>query len=105
MNATLIILRMGGERGEDVRSPTNPYRLAFTVRRHHVRQQEPADAAGATLAAGAVDFLLPEMAGRARPESFGGRTDLHLSGRKSYDIHPPALDSDAPPSSYLLPMA
>src|SRR5262249_4166301 len=48
---------------------------------------------------------------RARPESFGGRIDVHLCGRKSYDIHPAALHSDAlarvkaATGSYLLPMA
>jgi hypothetical protein len=48
---------------------------------------------------------------RARPESFGGRIDVHLSGRKSYDIHPAVLHSDAlarvktATGSYLLPMA
>ena len=48
---------------------------------------------------------------RARPESFGGRIDVHLSGRKSYDIHPAVLHSEAlartkaATGSYLLPAA
>jgi hypothetical protein len=48
---------------------------------------------------------------RARPESFAGRIDVQLSGRKSYDMHPAVLRSDAlarvkaATGSYLLPMA
>jgi hypothetical protein len=29
---------------------------------------------------------------RARPESFSGRLDVHLSGRKSYDFHASIFD-------------
>ena len=48
---------------------------------------------------------------RARPETVGGRIDVHLSGRKSYDINPAILHSDAMArtkemnGSYLLSMA
>jgi hypothetical protein len=48
---------------------------------------------------------------RARPEVIGGRIDVHLSGRKSYDIHPAVLHSDgltrikAANGSWLLPLA
>jgi hypothetical protein len=48
---------------------------------------------------------------RARPESFGGCIDVHLSGRKSYDIDPAILRSEALArtkemnGSYLLSMA
>jgi hypothetical protein len=48
---------------------------------------------------------------RARPEAFGGRIDVHLSGRKWYDIDPTILYSEvlarakAINGSYLLPMA
>ena len=31
---------------------------------------------------------------RLRPECFGGRVETHLTGRKSYDIHPGVLTCD-----------
>ena len=31
---------------------------------------------------------------RARPETFGGRIEVHLTGRKSYDLHPAILACD-----------
>src|SRR5262249_28951742 len=31
---------------------------------------------------------------RGRPEAFGARIDVHLSGRKSYDLHSAILESD-----------
>lgn len=32
---------------------------------------------------------------RLRPECFGGRIEVHVSGRKSYDMHPEILNCDA----------
>src|SRR5262249_21640389 len=32
---------------------------------------------------------------RARPEVFGARIDVHLGGRKTYDVHPALLDCEA----------
>jgi len=114
MNAALIILRMGGERGDDVLSPTNPYRGShsqFGDITFGNKNLLTLLAQASLLAQKTSYYQKWQVHRRARPESFGGRIDVHLCGRKSYDIHPAALHSDAlarvkaATGSYLLPMA
>jgi hypothetical protein len=114
MDAALIILHMGGEHGDEVLSPTNPYRGSrsqfgdITFGNKNLLTL----LALASLLAQKVSYYQKwQVHRRARPESFGGRIDIHLSGGKSYDIQPAVLQSDALArvkkayGSYLLPMA
>jgi hypothetical protein len=114
MDAALIILRMGGDRGDDVLSSTNPYRGSrtqfgdITLGNKNLLTM----LAQASLLAQKTSYYQKwQLHRRARPESFGGRIDVHLSGRKSYDIHPAVLHSEAlarvkaATGSWLLPMA
>jgi hypothetical protein len=114
MDAALIILRMAAEHGDDVLSPTNPYRGSrsqfgdITLGNKNLLTL----LAQASLLAQKTSYYQKwQVHRRARPESFGGRIDAQLTGRRSYDIHPAALHNDAlarvkaSTGSYLLPMA
>jgi len=114
MDAALIILRMGGERGDDVLSPTNPYRGSSTQFGDITLGNKnllTLLAQASLLAQKASYYQKWQVHRRARPETVGGRIDVHLSGRKSYDINPAILHSDAMArtkemnGSYLLSMA
>jgi hypothetical protein len=114
MDAALIILHMGAGRGEDVLSPSNPYlgsRSQFGDITFGDKNLLSLLALASLLAQKASYYQKWQVHRRARPETFGGRIDIHLSGRKSYDIHPAVLQSEAlarvkkANGSYLLPMA
>ena len=113
MGAALIILRMGGDRGDDVLSPTNPYRGSrsqfgdITFGNKNLLSM----LAQASLLAQKTSYYQKwQVHRRARPETFGGRVDVHQTGRKSYDIHAAVLRSEGlartklETGSYLLPM-
>jgi hypothetical protein len=111
MDAALIVLRMGGD---EVLSPTNPYRGSRTQFGDITfgNKNLLSMLAQASLLAQKVSYYQKwQVHRRARPEVFGGRIDVHLSGRKSYDIHPAILHSDglartkAASGSWLLPLA
>src|SRR5271166_291490 len=111
MDAALISLRMGGD---DVLSPTNPYRASRTQFGDITfgNKNLLSMLAQASLLAQKVAYYQKwQVHRRARPECIGGRIDVHQSGRKSYDIHPAILHSDglarvkAANGSYLLPVA
>jgi hypothetical protein len=114
MSAALITLRLGGDRGDAVLSPTNPYRGS------------PTEFGDITLGNKNVLTLLAEVSllaqkasyyykwqvhRRARPEAIGGRIEVHLGGARSYDLHPLILHSEALArakaqyGSWLLPQA
>ena len=114
VDAGLIISRLAAEHGDDVLSPTNPYRGSrsqfgdITLGNKNLLSL----LAQASLLAQKTSYYQKwQVHRRARPESFGGRIDVQLSGRKPYDIHPAVLRSDAlgrvkaATGSYLLPMA
>ncbi len=114
MDAALIILRMGGDRGDDLLSPTNPYRGSSTQFGDITLGNKNLLTllAQASLLAQKTSYYQKwQVHRRARPEAFGGRIDVHLSGRKSYDIDPTILHTEvlarsrAMNGSYLLPMA
>ena len=114
MDAALIILRMGGERGDDVLSPTNPYRGSSTQFGDITLGSKnllTLLAQASLLAQKASYYQKWQVHRRARPETVAGRIDVHLSGRKSYDINPAISHSDAMArtkemnGSYLLSMA
>jgi len=114
MDAALIILRMGGERGDDLLSPTNPYRGSHTQFGDITLGNKNLLTllAQASLLAQKTSYYQKwQVHRRARPEAFGGRIDVHLSGHKSYDIDPTILHSEglarakAMNGSHLLPMA
>jgi hypothetical protein len=113
-DAALIILRMGGDRDDEVLSPTNPYRTSRTQFGDITLGNKNLLTllAQASLLAQKTSYYQKwQVHRRARPESFGGRIDAHLRGRKSYDIHPAILHSEglarskAATGSWLLPMA
>jgi hypothetical protein len=114
MDAALIILRMGGDRGDEVLSPTNPYRSSATQFGDITfgnKNLLTLLAEASLLAQKTAYYHKWQVHRRARAESFGGRIDVHLSGRKSYDIHPAVLESEglsrteAATGSWLLPLA
>ena len=114
MDAALIILRMGGDRGDDLLSPTNPYRGSSTQFGDIALGNKNLLTllAQASLLTQKTSYYQKwQVHRRARPEAFGGRIDVHLSGRKSYDIDPTILHAEALArsramnGSYLLPMA
>ena len=114
MDAALIIFRMGGDRGDDVLSPTNPYRGSSTQFGDITLGNKnllTLLAQASLLAQKASYYQKWQVHRRARPESFGGRIDVHLSGHKSYDIDSTILHSEvlartkAMNGTYLLPMA
>jgi hypothetical protein len=110
MNAALIMLRLGGE----ALSPTNPYRGSktqfgdITFGNKNVLSLLAQAALIGQKGAYYHKWLVHR---RLRPECFGGRIEIHLSGRKSYDIHKQILDCDglarvkAAYGSWLLPAA
>jgi hypothetical protein len=111
MNAALISLRMGGD---DALSLTNPYRGSRTQFGDITfgNKNLLSLLAQASLLAQKVAYYQKwQIHRRARPECIGGRIDVHLRGRKSYDIHPAVLHSEAltrvkaVTGSYLLPIA
>jgi hypothetical protein len=111
MDAALIALRMGGD---DALSPTNPYRHSRTQFGDITfgNKNLLSMLAQVSLLAQKVSYYQKwQVHRRARPESFGGRIDVHLSGRKSYDIHSAVLNSEGlarvntTTGSWLLPMA
>jgi hypothetical protein len=111
MDAALIVLRMGGD---EVLSPTNPYRESHTQFGDITfgNKNLLSMLAQASLLAQKVSYYQKWQVHRcARPEVIGGRIDVHLSGRKSYDIHQAILHSDglartkAANGSWLLPLA
>jgi hypothetical protein len=100
--------------GDDVLSPTNPYRGSRTQFGDITfgNKNLLTMLAQASLLAQKVAYYHKwQVHRRARPESFGGRIDVHLSNRKSYDIHVAVLDSEgvarvkAATGSWLLPAA
>jgi len=114
MDAALMIQRMVAEAGDDVLSPTNPYRGSrsqfgdITLGNKNLLTL----LAQASLLAQKTSYYQKwQVHRRGRPESFGGRIDVQMSARKSYDVHPAVLQSDglarvkAATGSYLLPMA
>ena len=111
MNAALSIMRMGGNA---VLSRTNPYRCSqrqfgdITLGSKNLLSL----LAQASLLAQRTSYYYKwRVHRRARPEVFGARIDLHLSGRHSYDIDPVVLESEAAArikktyGSWLLPQA
>jgi hypothetical protein len=114
MDAALIILRMGGGRGDAVLSSTNPYRDStsqlgdITLGNKNLLTLL---AQVSLLAQKASYYQKWQVHRRARPEVFGARIDVHLSGRKSYNLHPTVLECEAVSrtktahGSWLLPQA
>ena len=112
MDAALIILRMGP--GDAVLSRTNPYRGSttqfgdITLGSKNILSLL---AQAALLAQKASYFYKWQVHRRARPEVFAARLDVHLTGRKPYDLHPAVLESEATArikkayGSWLLPQA
>jgi hypothetical protein len=110
VNAALIMLRLGSE----AFSPTNPYRGSktqfgdITFGNKNVLSLV---AQASLLGQKGAYYHKWLVHRRLRPECFGGRIDVHLSGRKSYDIHPEILHCDgiarvkATNGSWLLPGA
>jgi hypothetical protein len=114
LNAALIAMRMGGERGEKVLSPTNPYRgsrTQFGDITFGNKNLLSLLAQASLLAQKASYFYKWQVHRRARPEVIAARVDVTLSGRKSYDLNQTVLDCDglsrirAAYSSGLLPQA
>jgi hypothetical protein len=114
MDAALIILRMGGERGDGVLSRTNPYRASsaqFGDITFGNKNLLSLLAQASLLGQKASYYQKWQVHRRARPEVFGARIDVHLSGRKAYDLHPAVLESEAlarskaAHGSWLLPQA
>jgi hypothetical protein len=114
MNAALIMLRLAAEHGDDVLSPTNPYRgsrTQFGDITFGSKDILTLVAEAALTAQKAAYFQKWIVHRRLRPEAFGGRVETHVTGKKSYDIHSDLLDCDglkrsaAMVGSSLLPMA
>jgi len=111
VDAALIVVRMGGD---EVLSPTNPYRGSrsqFGDITFGNKNLLTLLAQASLLGQKTSYFQKWQVHRRARPESFAGRVHVHLTGRKSYDIHATALQSEAldrvkaATGSFLLPMA
>jgi hypothetical protein len=114
MNAALIAFGMGGERGDAVLSPTNPYRGSATQFGDITLGSKnllTLLAEASLLGQKASYYYKWQIHRRARPEVFGARVDVHLGGRKSYDLHPAIFESEglarvkADFGSWLLPQA
>ena len=110
MNAALIMLSLG----EEALSPTNPYggsKTQFGDITFGSKNVLSLLAQAALLAQKGAYFHKWLVHRRLRPESFGGRIETHLSGRKTYDIHSEILSCDAvarvkaAAGTRLLPMA
>ena len=114
LNAALISLQMGGQHGDEVLSPTNPYRgsrAEFGDITFGSKNLLSLLAQASLLAQKTSYYQKWQVHRRGRPESFGGRIDVHLTGRKDYDMNPAILHSEglarvkALTGSYLLPTA
>jgi hypothetical protein len=113
-DAALIIPSLSGNRGDAVLSKTNPYRGSsaqfgdITLGNKNLLSLL---AQASLLAQKASYYHKWQVHRRARPEVFGARVDVHLSGRKSYDLHPALLECEAlarvkqTHGSWLLPQA
>jgi hypothetical protein len=114
MDAALIMLSMGGNRGDAVLSPTNPYRGSssqfgdITLGNKNILTLL---AEAALLGQKASYYHKWQVHRRARPEVIGGHIDVHLSSRKSYDLDPSILTNEglarskSQTGSWLLPQA
>jgi hypothetical protein len=94
MDAALIILSIGDEA---VLSRTNPYRHSrseFGDITFGSKNLLSLLAQASLLAQKASYYFKWQVYRRARPEAFAARIDVHLSGRKSYDLHPAILTCD-----------
>jgi hypothetical protein len=114
MDAALIALRISGERGDAVLSPTNPYRgskTQFGDISFGAKNLLSLLAQASLLGQKTSYYQKWQVHRRARPETFAARIDVHLSGRKSYDLHPVVLESEglarikARTGTWLLPQA
>ena len=114
LNAALIIMQMGGQRGDAVLSSTNPYRGSHTQFGDITfgNKNLLSMLAQASLLAQKVSYYQKwQVHRRGRPEYLGGRIELHLNGRKAYDIDKAVLRSEAlarvkaATGAYLLPLA
>jgi hypothetical protein len=111
MDAALIILTIGSDA---VLSRTNPYRDShsefgdITFGNKNLLSL----LAQASLIAQKTSYYFKwQVHRRVRPEAFGGRIEIQLTGRKSYDLHPTILACDGLArtksvyGSWLLPQA
>jgi hypothetical protein len=114
MNGALIMLRMGGDHPDAVLSPTNPYRnspIQFGDITFGNKNILSLLAEASLLAQKAAYYHKWQVHRRARPEVMGARIDAHLGGRKSYNVPPLLLASEAVArskqanGSWLLPQA
>ncbi|HET9378903.1 MAG TPA: vanadium-dependent haloperoxidase [Chthoniobacterales bacterium] len=110
LNAALIILRLGRE----ALSPTNPYlgsRTQFGDVTFGNKNILSLIGQAALLGQKGAYYHKWLVHRRLRPECFAGRIEAHVSGRKTYDIHPDILNCDvigrvkAAHGSCLLPVA
>jgi len=110
LNAALIMLRLGDE----ALSPTNPYhgsRTQFGDITFGNKNVLSLVAQASLLGQKGAYYHKWLVHRRLRPECFAGRIDVHLSGRKSYDIDSQILNCDAVArvkaanGSWLLPLA
>jgi hypothetical protein len=111
MDAALIILSIGDDA---VLSPTNPYRGShseFGDITFGSKNLLSSLAQASLLAQKTSYYYKWQVHRRARPETFGGRLEVQLTGRKSYDLHPAILACDGLArtksvfGSWLLPQA
>jgi len=94
LNAALIMLRLGPE----ALSPTNPYRgsrTQFGDITFGNKNVLSLIAQAALLGQKGAYYHKWLVHRRLRPECFAGRIEVHLSGRKSYDIDSAILNCDA----------
>jgi hypothetical protein len=94
LNAALIMFRFGSE----ALSPTNPYRgsqTQFGDITFGNKNILSLIAQASLLGQKGAYYYKWLVHRRLRPECFAGRIDVHLSGRKSYDIDSAILDCDA----------
>lgn len=94
LHAALILLSYGDAAGP----PNNPYQEipnqgAFSTFGGPDVVDMVARAANAALRASWYHKWLVHR--RLRPEAYGGRLEVHLSGQKTYDLHPDILNSEA----------
>jgi membrane-associated phospholipid phosphatase len=91
------MLQFAARYGDDVLSPANPYRgsrTQFGDITFGAKDILTLVAEAALAAQKAAYFQKWVVHRRLRPEVFAGRVEMHIAGRKSYDIHPSLLDSD-----------
>jgi len=111
MDAALIILSMGDDA---VLAPTNPYRGSrseFGDITFGGKNLLSLLAQASLIAQKTSYYYKWQVHRRARPETFGGRIEVQLTGRKSYNLHPAILACDGLArtksmfGSWLLPQA